>query len=47
MSEIVDFKLDNNAITCVAVNGNPWFRGKDIAKLLNYADTKKAIAKHV
>ncbi|MFM7982869.1 MAG: Bro-N domain-containing protein, partial [Candidatus Fonsibacter sp.] len=29
------------------LNGNPWFRGKDIAKLLDYADTKRAIAKSV
>ncbi|MFM7987950.1 MAG: Bro-N domain-containing protein [Candidatus Fonsibacter sp.] len=47
MSEAVEFKFNNNAIACVVVNGNPWFRGKDIATLLDYADTKKAIAKHV
>ena len=34
-------------MACVVVNGNPWFRGKDIATLLDYADTKKAIAKNV
>ncbi len=47
MSEIVEFKFNNNAIACVIVDGNPWFRGKDIATLLDYADTKKAIAKNV
>ena len=47
MSEIVEFKFNNNAIACVVVNGNPWFRGKDIATLLGYADTWQAIAKHV
>ena len=40
MSEIVEFKFNNNAIACVVINGNPWFR-------VDYADTKKAIAKNV
>jgi prophage antirepressor-like protein len=35
------------AISCIVVNGDPWFKGKDIATLLDYADTKKAIAKNV
>ncbi|MFM7985594.1 MAG: BRO family protein [Candidatus Fonsibacter sp.] len=34
-------------MACVVVNGNPWFKGKYEAKLLDYADNKKAIAKHV
>ncbi|MFM7983534.1 MAG: Bro-N domain-containing protein [Candidatus Fonsibacter sp.] len=34
-------------MACVVVNGNPWFRDKDITKWLDYADTKKAIAKNV
>ena len=47
MSEIVEFKFNSNTITCVLVNENPWFRGKYIAKMLDYADTAKAIAKNV
>ena len=47
MSEIVEFKFNNNAIACVIVDGNPWFRGKDIATLLGYVDTKQAVAKNV
>ena len=47
MSEVVEFKFNNNAIACVVVNGNPWFRGKDIATSLGYVDTKQAIAKNV
>ena len=45
MSEIVEFKFNNNAIACVVINGNPWFRGKDIATILGYANTKQAIIK--
>ena len=47
MSEIVEFKFNNNAIACVIVDGNPWFRGKDIATQLDYANTQKAIANNV
>ena len=47
MTENLEFKLSNNAIACVVFNGNTWFRGKDIAKLLDYVDTTKAIAKNV
>ncbi|MFM7983914.1 MAG: BRO family protein, partial [Candidatus Fonsibacter sp.] len=45
MSEIVEFKLNNNAIAYVVVNGNPWFRGKYIATLLGYVDANQAIRK--
>ena len=47
MSEIVEFIFNNKPIACVVVGGNPWFKGKDIATLLDYADTKTAIAKNV
>ena len=47
MSEIVEFNFNNNAIACVVINGNPWFRGKDIATSLGYVDTKQAIAQNV
>ena len=47
MTEIVEFSFNSKAILCIVVNGDPWFKGKDIATLLDYADTKKAIAKNV
>ena len=47
MSEIVEFSFNNKPIACVVVGGDPWFRGKDIATSLGYADTKQAIAKNV
>ena len=45
MHEIVEFIFDNQPIACVVVGGDPWFKGRDIATLLDYADTKQAIAK--
>ena len=47
MSEIVEFSFNNQAITCVVVNGDPWFKAKDIATILAYANTKKAIIDNV
>ena len=37
----------NCHIECVVINNTPWFRGKDIATALGYADTKKALQLHV
>ena len=45
MSEIAEFKFNNNAIARVVVDGKPWFRGKDIATIIGYANTKQAIIK--
>ena len=44
-------QLSCNALSCnvlyVLVAGVPWFRGKDIAIALGYADSKRAIQLHV
>ena len=32
---------------CVMVDGEPWFRGKEVAELLGYTNTTKAIRDHV
>lgn len=34
-------------IETVTINGEPWFVGKDIAEILGYANTQKAIRSHV
>lgn len=34
-------------IRTVAVDGEPWFVGKDVAKALGYSDTDQALRKHV
>ena len=33
-------------IRTVAIDGEPWFVGKDVARALGYSDPKKAIARH-
>ena len=37
----------NCIVDCVVVNGMYWFRGKDVATALGYADTKRALQLHV
>ena len=34
-------------IRTVTVNGEPWFVGKDVAEILGYSNTRKAISDHV
>ena len=43
MSEIVEFSFNNKAITCIVVNGDPWFKAKEVATILAYTNTKQAI----
>ena len=35
------------SVQCVLVDGNTWFRGKDVATILGYQNTGKAIQMHV
>lgn len=35
------------SIRTVEVNGEPWFVGKDVAKVLGYIDTSDALKKHI
>ena len=48
MNEIQIFKNDSfGAVRTVEVEGVPYFVGKDVAEILGYSDTNKAIAMHV
>ena len=46
-----ELKIFENAefgeIRTTTINNEPWFVGKDVAEILGYADTNKAIAMHV
>ena len=41
------FYYGSNQVLDFSVNAEPWFRGKDVATILDYADTKKAITQNV
>ena len=47
MSEIVEYSFNNKTIACIVVNGDPWFKAKEVATILAYANTKKAIIDNV
>ena len=35
------------SIECVMINDEPWFKGKSVATILGYTNTKDALLKHV
>ena len=46
--EIQIFKNDRfGEVRTMVINGEPWFVGKDVAEVLGYTDTRKAIRMHV
>ena len=50
MSQIVKYtceELDNAEISCLTVNGEPWFKGNAVAILLGYKYPKKALFDHI
>lgn len=48
LMEIMIFNNEKfGEIRIIEVDGNPWFMGKDIASILNYTNTAKAIRDHV
>ena len=48
MNELQVFKNPMfGEIRTVSINNEPWFVGKDVAQVLGYTDTNKAIAMHV
>lgn len=47
MNEIQVFKFKNSSIRTVAIGGEPWFVGKDVAEVLGYSNTRDALDRHV
>lgn len=48
MNELQIFKNPEfGEIRTVEVNNEPWFVGKDVASVLGYANTRKALADHI
>ena len=47
MSEMVEFSFNNTTIACIVVNGDPWFKAKDVATILAYTNTNKAIIDNI
>lgn len=47
MNELRNFNFNNLPVRTVLIDDEPWFVGKDVAKILGYANTKDALLKHV
>ena len=50
MSQIVKHaceELDNAEISCLIVNGEPWFNGAEVATLLGYKKPRGAVYDHI
>jgi anti-repressor protein len=47
MKELQNFNFNNLPVRTVLIDDEPWFVGKDVAKILGYANTKDALLKHV
>ncbi len=47
MNELQIFKYQNSEVRTVSIDGEPWFVGKDVAEVLGYSNTRKAIQDHV
>lgn len=46
-NEIMNFEFDGNDVRTMQINGEAWFVGKDVASILGYSQTAKAIREHV
>lgn len=47
MNKLRLFKFENKEVRMQVVDGNPWFVGKDVAEILGYTNTPKAIRDHI
>ena len=47
MLNIQRFQFNTKDITCYVVNGDPYFKGNDVASILGYACPGKALIDHV
>ena len=47
MNEVQLFNFENHEVRSVLINSEPWFIGKDVADVLGYSNSRKAMADHV
>lgn len=47
MNELQNFTFDGSTVRAIAINNEPYFIGKDVADILGYTNTAKAIRDHV
>ena len=47
MNEVQLFNFENHEVRSLLINNEPWFVGKDVADVLGYSNSRKAMADHV
>ena len=47
MNEVQLFNFENHEVRSLLLNNEPWFVGKDVADVLGYSNSRKAMADHV
>lgn len=47
INELKNFTFEDQQIRVLTIEGEPWFVGKDVAEVLGYSNSRKAIADHV
>lgn len=47
MNELQNFNFNSLPVRTVLVNDEPWFVGKDVADILGYSNSRKALSDHV
>lgn len=47
MNDLQLFKFENKDVRALQIDGEPWFVGKDVAKILGYSNPSKAVSIHV
>ena len=46
-NNVLDFNFEGHDVRAIAIDGEPWFVGKDVAMALGYSNTRKAIRDHL
>ena len=47
MNEIQAFNFEGNQVRTIEIDSEPWFIGKDVAQVLGYSNSRKALLDHV
>ena len=47
MKELQNFNFSGQDVRIITINGDPWFVGKDVADILGYSNSRKALSDHV
>lgn len=46
-NNVLDFQFEGHDVRAIAIDGEPWFVGKDVAEALGYSRARNAIKSHV